>query len=85
MKERDLDKTITGLLFNSEFLFGLLQLLCFAGCVAGAVIFFIKMENIFAKIFLAAMMLFFSGAGLESGLKHVRVAWKDWRDYVKGE
>ena len=82
MKERDMDKTITGFLFHPYFLYGLLQLLCFVACVVGAVLIFLHEEKLFLRIFGAVLLLFCSGAGLTSGIKHVREAWTDWRDYV---
>ena len=82
-KVRDMDKTITGLLFNPYFLYGLLLLIVFASCVYGTIYLFNSSEPMVLKLIGCAIILFAGSYGLVYGTKYIKTAWKDWNDYRK--
>ena len=84
-KVRDMDKTITGFIFNPYFIIGLLQFLVGAGCVVCCYFLFNSDEPLFLRIVGCLVMLLAAGSGLSSGWKKIKGAWKDWRNYLKEE
>lgn len=84
MKTRDMDKTITGLLFHPHFLYGLLQFLCALLCAGVAVyLFFInKDENsLVMRIVIGIFFLFISGDPFIKCKKEMSYAYRDWKAY----
>ena len=82
-KEKDLNKTVFGLLFHSYFLYGLLLLIVFAACAYGSYYLFRSDEPLVLRIAGSAVILFSASYGLVYGIKNIRISFKDWKDCRK--
>lgn len=85
MKERDLNKTVCGLIFAPYFLLGLVRVLLGAGVIYGIYRLVYSDEPLFLKI-AGCVILGISCFGcFYTGFSNIRETWKDWTDYRREE